>query len=311
MRVTANTFPNSLVEQLNRLATRQNRLQSQAATGQRLTLPDDDPVAMRRVLDMQTETNTVSQYQRNIDRNTELATASFSSMKSLKKVTDRASEIATLADGLKSPEELRAYAAEVDQLIEQGVHLVNVQNRGDYIFSGTKADQVPFVATKDSSGKITDVSYQGNTSLAENEIGFSVTMSAQTLGANTTGTGDRGLVTDSRVGADLFNHLVSLRDNLLAGDTAAISATNASQLDADADNLVYHLGTNGAVQSRLEVTKATLVERNLSLETMVSKEADADLSQTLVRLNQVQTSYQAALQSAGSILNRSLMDYLR
>lgn len=311
MRVTANTFPNSLVEQLNRLATRQNRLQSQAATGQRLTLPDDDPVAMRRVLDMQTETNTVSQYQRNIDRNTELATASFSSMKSLKKVTDRASEIATLADGLKSPEELRAYAAEVDQLIEQGVHLVNVQNRGDYIFSGTKADQVPFVATKDSSGKITGVSYQGNTSLAENEIGFSVTMSAQTLGANTTGTGDRGLVTDSRVGADLFNHLVSLRDNLLAGDTAAISATNASQLDADADNLVYHLGTNGAVQSRLEVTKATLVERNLSLETMVSKEADADLSQTLVRLNQVQTSYQAALQSAGSILNRSLMDYLR
>lgn len=311
MRVTANTFPNSLVDQLNRLATRQNRLQSQAATGQRLTLPDDDPVAMRRVLDMQTETNTVSQYQRNIDRDTELATSSFSSMKSLKKVTDRASEIATLADGLKSPEELRAYAAEVDQLIEQGVHLVNVQNRGDYIFSGTKADQVPFVATKDANGKITGVSYQGNTSLAENEIGFSVTMSAQTLGANTTGTGERGLVTDSRVGADLFNHLVSLRDNLLGGNTAAISATNASQLEADADNLVYHLGTNGAVQSRLEVTKATLGQRNLSLETMVSKEADADLSQTLVRLNQVQTSYQAALQSAGSILNRSLMDYLR
>lgn len=311
MRVTANTFPNTLVEQLNRLATRQNRLQTQASTGQRIALPDDDPVAMRRVLDMQTETNTVNQYLRNVDRDTELATSSFSSMKSLKKLVDRASEITTLADGLKSPEELRAYAAEIDQLIEQGAQLVNVRNRGDYIFSGTKADQQPFVTTKDSNGRVTAVTYQGNFDLAENEIGFGVTLSPQTLGANTSGAGERGLVTDSRVGADLFGHLISLRDNLHAGNTAAINGTNATQLGADADNLVYHLGTNGAVQSRLEASKAVLGQRNLSLETLVSKEADADLSQTLVRLTQVQTSYQAALQSGGSILNRSLLDYLR
>ena len=53
MRVTANTFPNSLLNQLNSLSQRQNKLQDQAATGQLVKLPEDDPVAMRRVLDMQ------------------------------------------------------------------------------------------------------------------------------------------------------------------------------------------------------------------------------------------------------------------
>ena len=53
MRVTSNTFPNSLVTQLTSLTVRQNTLQNQAATGQRVRLPEDDPVAMRRVLDMQ------------------------------------------------------------------------------------------------------------------------------------------------------------------------------------------------------------------------------------------------------------------
>ena len=52
MRVTANMFPDRLSGQLATISARQNRLQEQAATGQRITRPDDDPGAMRRVLDL-------------------------------------------------------------------------------------------------------------------------------------------------------------------------------------------------------------------------------------------------------------------
>ena len=38
---------------------------------------------------------------------------------------------------------------------------------------------------------------------------------------------------------------------------------------------------------------------------------NARLAQTIVRLNQTQTAYQAALQSAGRIMSSSLLDYLR
>jgi flagellar hook-associated protein 3 FlgL len=311
MRVTASTVSDSLITQLNKLAIRQSRLQQQAATGQRVTLPDDDPVAMRRVMDMQVDSRAAAQYLRNIDRTREAANASFAPIKALNTLVSRASELATLADGLKSRDELHAYATEVEQLIQQAAELANTTHRGDYVFAGTRVSQPPFAVTRDANGAVTSVTYHGNIELAHNEIASGVTLSGQTLGANTSGAGPRGLLADSRTGADLFAHLISLRDNLLAGDTGAIADVNRAQLMADEENLVTHIGINGAVQSRLETAAALMNEREDTIETLVSKEADADLAQTLVRLTEIQTAYQAALQSGGSILNRSLLDYIR
>src|SRR5437868_4092054 len=101
MRVTSNSFPNRLISQLGDLASRQTKLQAQAATGQRVQLPEDDPRAMRRILDMQSESSALDQYSSNISRLQDTTTASYSAMKSLKKMNDRAGEIVTLADGLK------------------------------------------------------------------------------------------------------------------------------------------------------------------------------------------------------------------
>jgi flagellar hook-associated protein 3 FlgL len=311
MRVTANTFPDSLLNHLNSLNTRLARLQTQAATGQTVRLPEDDPVAMRRVLDMQAEGRTLSQYQRNIARHQELAAEGFNSLKSLKKISDRVREIATAVDDLKSPEEMAIYATEVTELIKQAAQTVNARNRGDYLFAGTATNQPPFVLATGAGGVVTSVTYQGNTTLPESEINFGITLTAQMAGANTTGAGPRGLVADSRVGADFFNHLIAFQDHLLAGDKAAIVATDRAALAQDEDNFLYHIGTNGAIQSRLEVTTALARERTETLEGLVSNEADADLAQTIVRLTQTQTAYEAALQSGGRILGSSLLDFLR
>src|SRR6266702_770678 len=77
MRVTANTFSDSLIDQLNALSTRQQRLQNQATTGQRIQLPEDDPAAMERVLDLQTEAKSVAQYKTNISNLTDTAQATY------------------------------------------------------------------------------------------------------------------------------------------------------------------------------------------------------------------------------------------
>jgi flagellar hook-associated protein 3 FlgL len=311
MRVTANTFSNSLVDQLNRLAIRQNQLQQQAASGQRFSRPDEDPVAMRRVLEMQSEASSLTQYQRNIQRHQELATSSFTAIQGLNRIVDRAAEIATLSDGLKSREELSIYAAEIDQLIQHAAQLANSTNRGDFLFGGTRNPQTPFSLVTDASGRVTQVDYSGNSDVAETEIAPRISFSTQLPGVNTSGAGSQGLVQDDRSGADLFRHLIELRDHLEAGDTAAISSSSAAQLATDSTHLILLLGTNGALQARLETTAALHGQRGLSLDALISKEVDADLAQTLVRLSETQTAYQAALQSGGRILNSSLLDYLR
>ena len=121
---------------------------------------------MGQVLNLQTDVNANTQYQNNIAELQQTASAisaAISGTNGLKAISDRASEIATLADGTTSPTQLQAYATEVGQLIQQALQLANTQDQGNYIFGGTTTGAPPFAATTDSSGNVTAVTYQGNT----------------------------------------------------------------------------------------------------------------------------------------------------
>ena len=311
MRVTSNSFTSSLVDQLNRLAGRQYKLQNQVATGQRIQAPEDDPAAVQRTLSLSVEAGAVRQFTNNIALLRERATTAFDALKAVKTISDRAGEIATLADGTKSPDELRIYATEVTQLIQQVAQVLNGKQRGDYLFGGTASGQSPFTVTTDANGNVTGVTYHGNTNVAEADIATGVGLSVDVPGANNTGSGARGLVSDSRTGADFFNHLIALQNNLLAGDTGAIAATDLAALRSDEDNFLHHIGNNGAVQMWLETAATVASARSLSLDQMISKEADADIAETLVQFNQAQYAYQAVLQSGAGIMGRSLLDFLQ
>lgn len=310
MRVTTNMVPDDLVRQLNTLGLRQAQLQNQASTGRRLQFPEDDPSAVRRVLDMQAESRTLAQYKTNIARLREQATGAYDAMGAVKKISDRISEIATLADGTKSPAELAIYGREVTELIQQAAQVLNGKSQGDYLFAGTRTDTRPFVVTTNPTGQVTGVAYQGNSADTQVEIAEGETLSVQVVGANSTGLGPAGLVTDSRNGADLFAHMISLQNNLLAGNTAAIATTDLPALQRDEQNIITQMATTGAISARLVVADNITATRSASLDKLISTAADADLAETLVRLTQTQTAYQATLQAGSKILSLSLLDYL-
>ncbi|HTH47738.1 MAG TPA: flagellar hook-associated protein FlgL, partial [Candidatus Limnocylindria bacterium] len=301
MRVTSSTFSNNLINHLNTLGVRQSRLQTQVSTGQRITSPADDPVAMRRVMDLQAAAGATAQYQANISRLQGTATASYDAIRSIKSVSDRAGEITTLADGLKSPDQLKSYATEINSLIKQAVLAANSQDQGNYIFGGTKTDQPPFAMTTDADGNVTGVTYQGNASVSDVDVATGTSVAATIPGANSSGAGPRGLITDARAGADLFNHLISLADHLRAGDTAAIASTDKPQIANDESNVIYNLSQNATTQSKLETFSSQASSRSTSLEQGVSKETDTNLADTLVRMNETQNAYQATLKSAGTV----------
>jgi flagellar hook-associated protein 3 FlgL len=311
MRVSSNSFSHQFLDQVRALTARQNRLQTQAATGQRVRTADDNPVAMQRVMNLQSEGTAVAQFRKNIAALGEKAAASYEVMRGLKRISDRVGELATLADGTRSPDELKIYAAEVGQLIHQAAQLVNGKHHGEYLFGGTRSDQPPFAVTKDATGNITGVTYQGNTDVPSAEIAEGVLVNVQVPGTNAGGSGERGLVSDSRTGADLFAHMIQFHAHLVAGDTASIASSDRPALARDEEHLVLHMGSNGALQSRLEAAQAIAANRSDAVENSISKEADADLAETLVQLTRSQTAYQAALQSGANIMQLSLLNYLR
>ena len=310
MRVTGNYFADQFVTTVNGLSARQQQLQNEVSTGQRISSPEDDPAAVQRTLNLQADQKAVTQYANNISTLQDRATTSFNAIKSVKTVSDRAGEIATMADGTRSPDELKAYATEVTQLIKQTVQTMNSKDGDSYIFGGTQTSQPPYAITTDANGNVTGVTYQGNTNVADKPIADGTTAAVDVPGSNTTGTGPQGVITDSRTGADFFNHLISLQNHLLAGDTASISSTDTPALGKDENNIISQISNNGAIQTQLETAQTANTQQATSLTQLVSTQADANITDTIVQLNQAQYAYQAALQSGAGIMQKSLLDYL-
>jgi len=310
MRVTSTSYADTLIAQLQAQSNRQTSLQQQVASGQRIQTAEQDPLAMQQVLSLRDTSAATAQYAENIQTHEEYATVTGDVLKSLTKVLNRVQEIAVRADGTASPDTLKAYGTEVGQLIQQALDLANTQHRGEYILGGTKSGAAPFTSTTDANKNITSVTYSGGTNSAESEIAPGVLVSSRIIGENPSGSGDRGLFADSRFGADLFGHMIALKNQLDSGDLASIAQTTRGALQADEDNVLYHVGDNGALQSRLEASLTHAKDTQLSVDGEISRRADTDLPSTIVKLNQSQTSYQATLQSAGSILNLTLLDFL-
>jgi flagellar hook-associated protein 3 FlgL len=313
MRVATNSYSDAMLNQFSVLANRLNSLQTQSATGLSVQAPSDNPSAMQDTLNYLSDKAEQTQYSSNISTLQTRATSVGNVLSSLQTLTSRAQEIVTSAtSGTAAQSNLDSYASEVQQLTQEAVQLMNTKDAstGQYLFGGTNSTVPPYVATTDTNGNITGVTYQGNASVNQTAIASGVTVTVDVPGANTSTSGTRGLITDATSGADLFNHLISLANDLTAGDTSAISGTDSANLQNDSDNVLYQVSSNGAVQTHLESAATFASSQSTSLDTQISNTAGANLSDTLVQLSQAQTAYQAALESSAKIMGLSILNYL-
>lgn len=85
MRVATTTVSDNIVRQIQLLGNQQGKLQNQVATGQRISQPEDDPAAVGRVLNLETERRHVTQYANNTAKALEITQASFPVCKGSKK----------------------------------------------------------------------------------------------------------------------------------------------------------------------------------------------------------------------------------
>src|SRR5690606_2303357 len=108
----------------------------------------------------------------------------------------------------------------------------------------------------------------------------------------------------------LFGHLHALIGALESNGMA--SAVHAlSDREADEGQVVLRRGEAGARLQEAEGRLARLADQNLLTEEMLSKLEHADLTETILRYQALQTSLQASLQTTGQFMGLSLFDFLR
>jgi len=297
MRVATNTVDSNIISQIQQLSAQQVQLQSEVSTGLRITNPSDDPAAYSRVLSDTSQSSAIAQYSSNATAALAVNQATVSALTEVKSISDRATQIGTLGAGTIGATAMGAYASEVNQLIEQTVQLGNGKFNNNYLFSGTAVTTAPYSVSRDAQGNITSVSYSGNASQSSIPIS-----STANIAPGSDSTTNQGLTT-------FMNNLVALRDALTSGDTTAVSTAQTSLLSSE-NTVVNGISELGAVQMRIQVNQDQQTSLSQTLGKLVSDETSADLPTTVVKLTQAQNAYQAAIQSAASIMQKSILTYL-
>ena len=124
-------------------------------------------------------------------------------MNSLQTIVSQVNDIATEASsGTNSSTQLSTYATQVAALIQQAVQLGNTQDaNGNYIFSGTATSTQPFVATTDSNGNITRVTYRATPTWHEVTSGQTLPSQRKFPARTAADRALKGLFSDSRSGS--------------------------------------------------------------------------------------------------------------
>jgi flagellar hook-associated protein 3 FlgL len=304
MRVTFNTFPDTLLGRLQALGGEQNKALTQLSTGQRIAAPSDDTPAMQRILSLRTEKDQNQQYYRNSIDGLEVSKTTFVALDQLGQLVGRGSELAAGISGITSDAEYKAKYSEINQLIEQGVNVANTKLRGSFLLAGDASASAtkPFDASRDVGGKITTVTYAGSETSPEMNIAEGTKISAYT-------TSD-----ENKDVRDALNKLIALRDAMDAKSPSLVLTARQALTEGNTsseDKLLSVMSRAGSIQYRLENNMKDLELRYESSEKLISTDADVDFAEATVRLNRSQMAYQAAIQSGAKIQNNSLLDYLR
>ncbi|MEP3855480.1 MAG: flagellar hook-associated protein FlgL [Porticoccus sp.] len=131
-----------ILDQQSKLA----KTEQQLATGKRIQVPSDDPVAAVQILNLNEDMALLDQYQRNGNLAEGQLALEDTVLANVGNVLQRVRELVVQANNAsQSVETRRSASVEIEGLLEQLQSLANTRDsEGEYIFAGFQADSVPF-----------------------------------------------------------------------------------------------------------------------------------------------------------------------
>lgn len=289
---------------MNTSSEKLGKLMQQMATGERMLLPSDDPISAVRVLRIQREEATLTQYRTNIAN----VSGNLSKQEAnLKAASDTMLNVRDLllwaANGSNTSADLAAIANEMGNLERTILSFANVRDEeGRYLFSGTLSDR-PAI-TFDAATQ----SYQltGNDQYRQAAVANGVLVEENVTAAQVFGAGV-GMLNE-------LNALVKLlADPALDANDPAVQASitaTLNSLDKTHGDLLGAVSELGGRQNTL-----TLLSNSNEDVSLVNKRIEGQLSQldyatASIDLNNYQLSLQATQKTYLKINGLSLFGML-
>ncbi|MGN1385880.1 MAG: flagellar hook-associated protein FlgL [Bacillus sp. (in: firmicutes)] len=305
MRVTQSMLSNNTLRNLSNTYSKLQTLNNQITTGKKFTKPSDDPVAAMNAISYRTDLNQIQQYQENIATVQNWTDSTDDALNSVNNVLQKIRELTVQASNGTYEGTQRSYIAEeIKQLQEEIISISDTQIGGKYIFGGTKTDVKPSDDYTTAKGEMNIQVFSG------------ITLPLNMEGAPIFGEmiGNKVDVTDADgnvVSTERSGGLQKLINTLTGGGSEEEIGAYLTEIDKQMDLVLGKMSVVGARQNRVELMDDRLSNQEVFSTRVLSNNEDIDLEKVAIDLTAQESVLNAALSAGASIIQPTLMDFLR
>ncbi len=340
-RVSQNSTSNALNYAVNRTKAKLEDLHLKGSTLKRIVKPSDDPSGNIDVLKIRSENADISQFRRNsLVAKTQLEFTE-AALNDISDVVNKAKEIAIGQASDTYPADVRQnVAAEVREMRHQLLAVANRRLGNKYIFAGHKTNSSPFdtegnyfgndkdIFLEVSQGNFVPINLNGRTvflgdkeastsisnpfsrqekdqkviegDFSEADSGVSLRAPASIEEEEDTGSSSQ----------NIFKQLERLETALMTNNSSSIKEL-LNEFD-DSLNRIITLRTRvGAVMNTVAFSEDHGERTKISNEAKKSQVEDADIAELFSDITKQQNILQASYKAGTTVLNKSLLDFLK
>ena len=291
-RLTTNTQNTRTMDSLAAAQNRMSRVQDQVSSGKAFERVSEDPNAARAAMSLRSEQMRVAQYTKNIDNGLLMLNATRLHVDSVNTQLLRARDLLIQGQSSTATANVRSALAEQIDVLKSSLLIdANAQFAGRALFGG---------ATSATSAYSDAGVYEGDTNTITTRVDAESTVRIEVRGPEVFGTG----------ASQFFTVLTSIAANLRSNPAGDL-ATDLTNLDALIETAGDAQAVVGSRINQLNTLKDVMADRNVNLTGALAAVEDTDLSKAIMELTLQQTGYEAALHATASVMQVSLMDFLR
>lgn len=295
MRVTQSMVMERSLGSMQAGLSRLAKVQEQLATGRVLNRPSDSPSDVATAMRLRSALANQNQYVRNAEDGLGWLSQLDSGLSTVMSQLQRGRDLATQGanTGVSNPASREALAVELRQLRASLIANANTSYLDRPVFGGASAATTAY----NPDGTLTA---PGSEAPVLRVIGDNIRVPVNMNAVDVFGPD----------GANVFDVLESLANNILANDSDAIRQ-GLNDLRSAMDRVTTAHSQIGGVQSRVERQLSLTRELQITLTNNLSEVENTDLARATVDLQLAEVAYQASLASVARTLQPSLLDYLR
>ncbi|WP_313107178.1 flagellar hook-associated protein FlgL [Pseudescherichia vulneris] len=307
MRVSTQQSYTSMTSSFTELSGRLEHVITQMATGQRVILPSDDPIAATRINQLNSQQAAIAQYQSNINA----VSGTLSQQESLLDGINNSmlairDDLLQAANGTTTPESLANLGQEIASLTQSMMASLNYQDgQGHYLFGGTKSDTPPVsYDDTDGDGEPDEYVYNGNSEHRTATVASGVEMETNVTASDMFGADLTVFNTLGDLAAELQDPTLDPADPQVQSDiTHAIDTLDAAS--ESLNSAIASLGERQNTLTMLSDAQTSVADTNSEL---IGQLGDLDYGPATVTFTGLQMAMEATMKTYAKVSDLSLFN---